>query len=301
MYTPLNYNELNCIEGHISPSTAKNRNNKSYDFWIRQLFFRVLGNLEIDFNNIFSTWAKNFILYVTFIKGFSCFAESEKEGLFGQWCTLSGRGFYYQPTKAIVTNPSWNSSREFTIDEDCVIVRCLPDCIGIYDVLDYYAEKLSLLDNAINMSLINSKFAHIIGGKNKSAVYALKTIFDKVNKGESSVFYDKKISDAETGEPFQFLELFDKNKYISDLLLADFETIMHNFDTEIGIKTIPYNKKERLITAEANAKENESNTKLQIILNTMNEDFAKVNKMFNVNFSIKAINSPDDSEVLDNE
>lgn len=288
MYLPLNYDQINGIAGRNSPATQKNKNNKTYDYWIRQLFLRVRGKLKFNFD-YFTENKIDYLAYVMLINGYVGFGSHESTGFFGSWCTARGFDFYYQPVTFLVANHIWNEAKEFTIGIDGALVRSMPDYLGIYDILTYYAEKLSLLDNATNMSLINSKMPYILGGKSKGANAALKKILDKVNKGESAVFYDSRISDVEKNEPFQHLELFDKNKYITDLLLADRQTILNDFDTEVGIKSIPYNKKERLVTDEANIKQDEANTKLNVMINTMNEDLKIVNDLFGFNFSVEAI------------
>lgn len=287
-YLPLNFDKINLYEGLKSPSTYNNRNNLSYDYWYRQLFLRLKGNLKFNLDGI-DEKGQDFIITVLLIRGFAGFAKDNEIGVFGQICTPKKYNFYYQPQQFIVTNPYWKKigkSKTYTCGEDGVIVRLLPDYMGMHDILSYYAEKLSTLDVALNTSLINAKIPHVFGGKNKSAVLAIKKMMDKVNKGESAVYYDSRISDSNEDSPFQFIELFKRDKYITDLLLADRQTIIHDFDTEIGIKSIPYNKKERLSTDEVNIKEDESNTKLQVMIDSLNADFDAVNKMFNTDYSV---------------
>ena len=53
--------------------------------------------------------------------------------------------------------------------------------------------------------------------------------------------------------PFQFLERENlKQSYLTTDQLQDFRTILNNFDAEIGIPTNQNQKRERMITAEAN-------------------------------------------------
>lgn len=296
MYIPFMYKDLNVYAGLYSPATQKNRNNKSFDYWMRQLYFRLKGNLEFDFADVWQGEVKDYIIAVILLHGYVGVAHDEELGLFAQYCNAYGFNFYYQPTKFTVANPYWKESKTYDIGKNGLLIRALPDYAGFYDILSYYAEKLSLLDNSLNMALVNSKIPHILGGKNKSSVMALKQIMDKINKGESSVFYDRRISDTESGEPFQFIELFGKDKYIIDLLLADRQTIINDFDTEIGIKSLPYNKKERLIANEVDIKGNEASTKLNVVISTINDDLKKVNDMYHVDFSVKPLRRGDDNE-----
>ena len=126
--------------------------------------------------------------------------------------------------------------------------------MGVWDIIWYYAEKLSVMDNAINMSLINNKFAFFLGARNKTASNALKKMLDLVNKGEPAVVYDMKLLNDPTDKemPFQQWQRDNlKNSYLTTDQLADFQTLLNNFDAEVGIPSIPYQKKERMVTDEA--------------------------------------------------
>ena len=71
--------------------------------------------------------------------------------------------------------------------------------------------------------------------------------------------------------------------------LEDFRTILHNFDTEIGIPTLPVEKKERMITDEANSLRVDAISRSEVWLNTFNESAFAVNKRFNLNITKKQV------------
>ena len=134
-------------------------------------------------------------------------------------------------------------------DGVCEVLKLTPDYYGIWDIIEYYAAKLSTLDNAIDMSLINNKFAFFLGAKNKGMGEALKKMLDKINKGEPAVIYDSKMADDPTSKdvPWQFWDRDLRKSYLTTEQLADFKTLLHLYDTEIGIPTLPIEKKERMI------------------------------------------------------
>ena len=285
MYIPMNYDTINLLEGTLNPSSDKYINNHSYNMWFRSLFQRTISNIEIQ--NMPDNWkgdAKSYIYYVLFSRGFGAVAKNDEYGIFFQHCALSGIGFYYQPTKAIITNPLLTTSEEYEIGKDCEIVKLTPDYRGVFDIIDNYARKLALLETSIEVNLINSKTPHILGGKTKGVVNALKKIVDKANTGQSAIFYDSRIASNEKDvEPFQHVDLFDKNKYIVTDLLGDFRTLINNFDAEIGIKNVNYEKKERLLSDEVNANNGDSIARCLLWVETLNNSFEKVNKMFSLN------------------
>lgn len=306
-FTPFNYDKLNIVQSQIHPVTVKNFNNITFTFWERALFQRALSVLEIDLPEEWNGSIKDFFNWCLYRIGFVAVFYDKKFGLSFQPCALNGYDFYYRPTKAIVSNPSLMfGSKTYRIGKDCEILKLTPDFMGIWDIIDYYAEKLSLLDNAINLSLVNSKFSFILGAKNKSAGQAIKKIFDRINRGEAAVVYDKSIFNEGDEDPWQFLDLnVTKEKYLTPLQLADMRTLLHNFDTEVGIPTLPIEKKERMIADEATSMQVDAESRSEVWLNTFNESAIAVNKMFDAGIIARRSNKIkggvlNESDVSDN-
>ena len=214
-YTPLNYHNINIGAGTYNPSPVKAYNNKSFAYWVRALFQRALSTIDFELPETWAGNIKDFFMYCLFKYGYVAVFDYDELGLVFQPCTLSGYNFYYQPTDALISNPAYNAT--LTIGENCELIKLTPDYFGVWDVLEYYAEKFSTLDDAINMSLINCKTPYILGAKNKTASSALKKILDLVNRGEPAVVFDEKLmNDPNTKDtPFQLLELLKdpKNAY----------------------------------------------------------------------------------------
>jgi hypothetical protein len=211
-------------------------------------------------------------------------------GLGFQPCGLSGYDFYYQPTNALIANPALTKSLDLKIHEECELLKLTPDYRGIWDILEFYAEKLSLLDNAINISLINNKYAFFLGAKNKAAGQALKKMLDLVNKGEPAVVWDMKLLNDPTDKDTPFQEWKQenlKNNYLTTDQLLDFHTIINDFDAEVGIPTVPYQKKERMVTDEATSRTIDSQARSLIWIESLNDTLDEdVNRILGT--SIKA-------------
>lgn len=297
-YIPMNYEMINIHNGLHIPSNVKSYNNRSFSFWERSLFQRVCSVLDIDLPEEWDGAKKDFFYYCLFKFGYVAVFERADLGIVFQPCTLKGQDFYYQPTNALITNPYIKESLDLKIGEECCIIKLTPDYRGVWDVIDYYAEKLSLLDNAINMSLINNKFAFILGARNKTAGEALKKILDKVNRGEPAVVYDMKLLNDPTdkAEPFQFLERNLKQNYITTDQLNDFNTILSNFDAEIGIPSLPYQKKERLVQSEAESRTVDATARSIVWYDTLSTSLGEVNKMFGLNISVELRYKQDDMQ-----
>ena len=289
MYTPLNYDQVNIAAGSYTPSSVKSYNNKSFAFWERALFQRAQSVLDFTVPEEWDGKVKDFFLYCLFKYGFLAISKNEQFGQFFQPCTLSGFDFYYQPTKAIIANPLY--SAELKIGQEVGILKLTPDYLGAWDIIFYYAEKLSILDNAINMSLINNKFAFFLGARNKGAGQALKKMLDLVNQGEPAVVYDMKLLNDPTDKemPFQQWQRDNlKNSYLTTDQLMDFQTLLNNFDAEIGIPTIPYQKKERMVTDEATARSYDAKARSVTWFNTLTSSIDEIKQIYpDINLSVK--------------
>ena len=284
MYTPLNYDQINALAGSYNPSPVKAYNNKTYSYWERSLFQRSTSVVVSELPDDWKGTIKDFLYYCLFRFGYVPIFERAEVGKTFQPAGLSGYDWYYQPTKAIVSNPLLKESLELKIGTDCEILKLTPDFMGVWDIISYYAEKLSTLDNAINMSLINNKFAFILGARNKVAGQALKKMLDKINKGEPAVIYDMKLLNDPTDkeEPFQVWERKGslKESYLTTEQLQDFQTIINSFDAEIGIPTIPNQKKERMVTSEADSRQNDSKARATIWIECLQSSAEKVKELY---------------------
>ena len=261
-YLPLNYEQINLAAGSYFPSQVKPYNNAAFMFWQRSLFQRACSTLIIDVPDIWKEH-KNLLYWSLFAYGFCGVFDIDALGKCFNPVTVSGYNFYYEPVKMILANPALpaDAQSEFEIGKDAQMLKLTPDYKGIFDVITYYAEKLASMDCAINTAIINTKFAYFIGAKNKAAAEVLKKAFDKISKGEPSVFFDSKLANDPNSkdEPWQALFRDNlKNSYIITDLLKDFQTILNNFDCEVGIPTIPYEKKERMVTSEAESRQIDS-------------------------------------------
>lgn len=285
MNNPLTYNKINAIAGRYNPSMVKSYNNQAFAFWERSLFQRAQSVIkEEGFPDEWSGSVKDFFYYCMLSYGFVSVFQSDVYGLSFQPATFSGFNFYYQPTHVLISNPALKDALTLEIGTDTELLKLTPDYFGIRDIVSYYAEKLAVLDNAVNMSLINNKFAYFLGARNKGMAQALKKMLDKINRGEPAVVYDQRLMNDATDKdvPYQFFERQNlKESYITSDQLQDFQTILNSFDAEIGIPTVPYQKKERLVTDEANSKTTDAISRLTVWIDTLNESAALVNRMFN--------------------
>ncbi len=286
-YVPLNYQTLNSLAGRYSPSMVKAYNNATYAFWERSLFQRAVSRIKTTLPKEWEGPKRDFLLYCLLKLGFVFVSENDTLGYWFNPGSLYGIDFYYQPTEFVLANPNAQkvglTKSRFKLHKDGELLKFMPDYMGVFDIISYYAEKLSALDCAINTSIINTKFSFILAAKNKATAEALKKIFDKINKGEPAVFVDKAlINDPQSQDtPWQLLDIQKlKDNYITDKQLIDFQTILNAFDAEIGINTVPYQKAERFVSAEANSRQNDSQARIITAIECLKSSIKDIKKLY---------------------
>lgn len=281
MYIPMNYDHINLRAGTYQPSPVKNRNNRSFDYFVRTLFQRATTVFEWELPENWDGNIKDFFLYCLFRFGYVVISDFEQFGMGFQPCSLSGYNFYYQPTNALISNPAINESLDLTLGRDGELLKLTPDYMGVWDVLEFHAKKLALLDEAIEMAEINNKFAFFLGAKNKAAGQALKKMLDQVNKGEPAVIWDMKLMNDPTDKDVPWQEWKrDINEKLTTELLSNFRTIIADFDAEIGIPTNGFEKKERMITDEANIKQADGKARSVTWYETIESSIIKIKKLY---------------------
>lgn len=285
-YAPYGYDELNLIEGTYFPSEQKNDNNYTYWYWFRSLFHRASSIVDIKLPESYSSEQKDFFYYCLFKFGYVAFFRTAELGTVFNPCTLNGFDFYYQPTGAIVTNPALKESLDLKLHENCELIRLTPDYLGIWDIIDYYAAKLANISCATDMTIENSKLAFVVAGKTKSARETLKKIFDKISKGVNAIVFDSVCTSPKSDiEPLTWLTRQAKDSYVGEQLLQDAATLLNMFDREIGIPTLPYEKKERLVDFESKSAIIDASSRLATWQKSLSESIAKVNAMFDLSIT----------------
>lgn len=310
-YRPYWADQINLVNSYITPTTVKYADSAAYAFWMRSFYERLLSTIDFQLPKEWQGEISDFFKWCLVTCGYVAVFDTEEFGLAFQPGSLGGYSFYYQPTYIMISNPLYNEKLE--IHEDCELLKMTPDYLGLWDIINRFALECSLMDPGINMSLINNKYAKMFFAKNKNAAETIKKAMDLINRGEPGIVLDDELADDRNKEsPFQFWIDEDlKKKYITTEQLQDLQTIINQFDAEIGIPTVPYQKKERMVTKEATSKEADSRARCTTWLRCLESSKEQIVKMFprlenELNFTLTypeedPEEDPDDQEVNEND
>lgn len=278
---PYNYEALNMIYGHIVPSVTK-YNSEVMRFWVRSLFDRMISRIEFTVPENWRGDVYAFFKICLYCRGFVVISKNDDYGYFFQPCGLRGRDFYYQPTAAIISNPKMSKTVELHTEGE--LLRLTPDYTGCMDIVIRYASELAQISSALDMAIHNSKMAYMLAGRNKAAINALKKMMDLIGQGNPAVYIDSAILNDRTDKdsPFQIIQPVAnvKQSYIVTDLIKDMQTLVSDFDSEIGIQTIPYQKAERLTEFESKSKGNDANARLLVWTECLDNSLTQIRKLY---------------------
>ena len=283
MYEGLNlYNSMRSVAGRV-------QNDLNTQFYMRALYQRVLAGAR------FKTpveWAKGkrYFKNVLFTQGFIGVVKTAKFGIIPQIANPYGYGIFLQPTNLKVTQPLVEFDGE--IGKNCEVINLTNDWLGIWDIVEHYAVRLSTAIASVDVSLLNSRVSLLAAARNKNAAETLKYLYEKISAGEPFAVYDKYLKQEgidKDEDPIWTYSQDVANNYITDKLLADMDTILHQFDNEVGILAIG-EKKERMITDEVQTMNDDTCARASTWFENLSDSFDRVNRLFpelQLSFSFK--------------
>lgn len=278
MSAPYDYTYINAKNSMISPSTVHCKNANLTWYYRRYLIQKAIAVFKWKLPE---NWDPDFFRYALYARGFVAIVNTNKFGVIPTLCSLGGFNVFYRPTYAVISNPLLSGILQPEIDKQCVIVRLQPDYGSIMDLVNYYADLLSLCAEASAMNVVNSKLAYIAGARSKGIAEALKKIFDQVQAGNPLSVYDKSMEDSD--QPlFDFFSQNLQQNFIAPDILMTMRKIEQEFLTRIGLPNTNTDKKERLTTDEVNSNNVETRALADLWLDTINRECEKAREMFDL-------------------
>ena len=272
-YEGLNvYNSMRSVAGRV-------QNDLNTSFYMRALYQRAIAGTTFKLPREWMR-AKRYFKNVLYCLGFIGVIDTPEYGIIPQICSFSGYGLFRQPTNMIVTQPLVQF--EGKIGENCELIHLCGDYQGIWDIVEHYAIRLSIAITSLDCALMNERISFLSAAKSKQAADTLKFLYEKISAGEPFAVYDKAIkSESIDGEedPIWTYSQDVQSQYISDKLLADIDTILKQFDHEIGVAAVG-EKKERMITDEVNTQIADTCARSDTWFENLSDSFDLVNSLF---------------------
>lgn len=284
--SPIYYNFNDYVTSANVPSVMHVANTQLTKYYQRYLLQKIMSVIDIE--GMPDEWDRDYFYYTLLLRGYIAIVDTREFGVIPQECNLRGRNVFYRPTNVIVTNPLITNVLEPRIDEECALIKLMPDYGGIADIVGYYADMLSLTSQSIGTNLINSKFAQVFAAENKNQAESFKEMVDRINAGEPAVFIDKSLFQMDGKPNWQVFTQSLAQNYIGSQLIADLKKIELEFDAEIGLPNANFEKSSHLLEDEVNSNNISTQSKLDLWLDTISKGLDKANELFGLGLSAKA-------------
>lgn len=171
-------------------------------------------------------------------------------------------------------------------------------CVYLYDnrcyrsmasIINVYAQKLANIDASIDVNLTNTRAAYIFNASTTQQAEEAKLIYDKITRGEPAVF--TKVKDPMNPEDggLDVTTWPIKTNYIVDDLIEAKRATISELLTLLGLNSTSYEKKERLITAEVDSNNEESEYNVAYMKRNLKRQSKAVRDLFDIEFKIKVV------------
>lgn len=281
-HLPFNWIDINLAQSAGSPSTMHCRNNLLVDYFSRYLIQRAMSVFKFDLPESVD---ERYFKYTLFCNGFIILTYDDLFGAIAHFGSLYERDMYYRPKKAeiILTDTDASLSKTLSrilIDPDpnnvnAVLLTLQENYNSIMDLVFFHAERLSLLFEAFDINVTNSKLSYVFGTDKKSMSETFKKAFDEIQEGNPALVIDKDMF-TEDGKPL-WTAFFNnlRQNYIGSDLMIDIKKVLNDFDTSIGIPNANTEKRERITTDEVNSNNVEALTLIELWNDNMNKCFKR--------------------------
>ena len=195
-----------------------------------------------------------------------------------------------QPIERVIKRLS-DSSRaveEFNPKTDGVLIRNREDGSSMRDIVDHYAYRLALAQQAFDTSLLWANVPYIFQVSNDEVKLSIEKLFHDIFTGKPFVIVDK------------YLLADNKDRagvpgvpYIGRELLDTLNEIMMKFRQAVGIQTAGVDKAERVGKFEVDSNVQHTKTVLQIMLEQREIACENINAFFGLNVSVSVVGKED--------
>lgn len=223
-----------------------------------------------------------------FSKGFACFFRDPAMDFMCLECDQTGHvNVNGDPLR--YRAHGFNYQRELDV-EKCVIIRNNKLALPTEPFVLHYVNKLVEAERTMDVNIKACKTPVIFTCDDRDLL-TFKRIFQQVDGNVPAMFVDRGLSmdsiqALQTGAKFMGNELMDYKRAVeSDLL------------TFLGLNNTPVDKKERLITDEAEANNQLIDTFADLQLEARQEAVKEINEMFNLNITVKRRQEPVEKSV----
>ena len=179
------------------------------------------------------------------------------------------------------------------VNKNCVIGWAHKSHAPIRNLVLYYIDRIVDVENTINMNLFVHKLPRLVvcSPEDRSRV---EDLMEAIERGEKKLFLDA----TDVAAIKNVLESGSNTNYIIDKLYQYKQNLENELLSFLGINNIAIEKKERLITDEANSNNQLINDSSDCFLDCLKDFCEEVSNILGYPLSVEANSSPESNEEL---
>lgn len=281
MYNPVGYGDLLRDFYREAPKDVDGVFNASSVFYNRELLRLIFSAYE--FTGVPAEWDYDYMLTHIFVDGMFAITDTEV-GVIPLRCGVTGVNYWDHPTEVQIAVPVLGSMRR-KIGEECALVKLQYDYKGIMELVQIYATNLAMCDSSIAVNLMNTKAVIIGQAEDAKQAQTLKKMYDEISAGKPFVVTRNGM--VKIGESVIFNPV--KQAFVADDVQLLKRKIMNEFLTRIGIGNANTEKRERLISDEVNANNEESEVAKNHWVKTVNEGLKEANRLYGLSLGFRQV------------
>lgn len=176
---------------------------------------------------------------------------------------------------------------DFDKNKDAVLISNMEYGASCKTIVDYFAERLALVQQAFDTNLLWQNIPYIFQVDNNDMKLSIEKLFSDIFNGKPFTIVDKHLlasNQDRTGVPTDI-------EFIGKELMDTRNEIMMKFHETVGITTVGVDKAERVNTLEATSNAQHTKTVLQIMLEQRRIACDNINAFFGTNISVDVVGS----------
>lgn len=226
------------------------------------------------------------------INGFACVAEYEGI-LYAFDGGLGGKqDVYYNPTICVVSNPALGFSRDFKIDEDCVVVKNDTFYMGLLPLFRKYSSQLAENELSLNMASINTRIQSALAAGDDSTKESAEKFLSDLLDGKYGVIADNAFLESLKTLP---LNTTTSTNTLGDLIEYE-QYLKASWFNELGLNANYNMKREALNSAESSINDDILFPLVDEMLKQRQAGAERINKMFGTSISVELSSSWEDNQ-----
>jgi len=254
------------------------------NFYKGVLYRIIKGLFEIECPK---EWNIDYLLDMLILDGYVLITDTQA-GILPVRSALTGYNYCNFPVSAKIVVPMLGEF-DRTLSEDAEIVYLewsrYRRFYNFQDMVDIFSQRLASCDCGIDVNIMNSRLAYIAEAESRSQADTIKRIMDDVSEGEPLVVYRDNVLNA---TPMQLFFNNLKQNFIATELLDAKRSIINEFLTLLGVNNANTDKKERLITNEVDANNEELAVNIGEFESNLERCNNRINSMFpDLDFSLR--------------